>query len=284
MFRLKSLLLPDETPINKAVFSDFTVLGLKHGIKCMQKLIAVEINRWWFGLLLSICVGFSVVSQAKTLTVAAAQWPGYTHADGTGLYFQILREALATENIQLNIRTSNWKRAKHMFHANRADILICDYRSADPMRLWPRWHLDFDQPILLFSRLQLTNLQQLQDQPVGWLLGYDFDRYLPVSVKSYEVATDQEGFTLLQHGRLTAFISYQMHLPPALKSQFHSLELAAAQPMYPVFHNDFNGRMLARAFDTGMRRLYQSGRLAELFNNPELYQHARFEPLAQSLN
>lgn len=277
------MLLPDETPINKAVFSDFAVLGLKYGIKCMQKLIAVGINRLWSGLLLSVCVWYSVVSQAKTLTVAAAQWPGYTHADGTGLYFQILREALATENIQLNIRTSNWKRAKHMFQANRADILICDYSSADPMRLLPRWHLDYDQPIVLFSLQQLSSLHQLQDQPVGWLLGYDFDRYLPVSVKSYEVATDQEGFTLLQHGRLTAFISYQVHLPTTLKSRFYSIELAAAQPMYPVFHNDFNGRMLARAFDAGMRRLYQSGRLAELFNNPALYQHARFEQLAQSL-
>ncbi len=112
-----------------------------------------------------------------------------------------------------------------MFHANRADILICDYRSADPMRLWPRWHLDFDQPILLFSRQPLSDLQQLRDQPVGWLLGYDFDRYLPVSVKSYEVATDLEGFTLLQHGRLTAFISYQMYLPKPLKSQFYGTEL-----------------------------------------------------------
>lgn len=280
---LKSLLLPDETPINKAVFADFVVLGLKHGIKCMQKLIAVGISRLLSGLLLSVCVWYSMVSQAKTLTVAAAQWPGYTHADGSGLYFQILREALATEDIQLNIRTSNWKRAKHMFHANRADILICDYRSADPMRLWPRWHLDFDQPILLFSRQPLPDLQQLRDQPVGWLLGYDFDRYLPVSVKSYEVATDLEGFTLLQHGRLAAFISYQMHLPKPLQSQLYSTELAAAQPMYPVFHNDFNGRMLARAYDAGMRRLYQSGRLAELFNNTALYQHARFEQLAQTL-
>ncbi len=88
MFGLKSLLLPDETPINKAVFADFVVLGLKHGIKCMQKLIAVGISRLLFGLLLSVCVWYSMVSQAKTLTVAAAQWPGYTHADGSGLYFQ----------------------------------------------------------------------------------------------------------------------------------------------------------------------------------------------------
>lgn len=250
-------------------------------MKCMLKSIFVGMRQLVSGGLLSVCLLCCAESQAKTLTVASAQWRGYTHADGTGLYFQILREALATENVQLNIRTSNWKRAKHMFQANRADILICDYRSVDPMRLWPRWHLDYDQPILLFSLQPILQLQQLQDQSVGWLLGYDFDRYLPVSVRPYEVATDQEGFVLLQHGRLTAFISYQMHLPVPLQSSFHSMELAAAQPMYPVFHNDFNGRNLARAFDAGMQRLYESGRLAELFNNPQLYQHARLDQMEQ---
>jgi ABC-type amino acid transport substrate-binding protein len=267
--------------MNKVLFSVLAVLWPKHGIKCMLKSICAGIKWVLSGGLLFVCLLFSFASFAKTVTVTAAQWPGYTHVDGSGLYFQILREALASENIQLNIRTSNWKRAKHMFQANRADILICDYRAVDTRRLWPRWHLDYDQPILLFSQQPIKDLQQLQDQPVGWLLGYDFDRYLPVSVRSYEVATDKEGFTLLQHGRLSAFISYQMHLPARMQSRFHSMELAAAQPMYPVFHNDFNGRNLARAFDAGMQRLYQSGRLAALFNNPQLYQHARFDKVSQ---
>lgn len=263
----------------KYFFSVLAVLWPKHGIKCMLKLIGAKRKRGLLSGLVFACLLYSGISQAKTVTVAAAQWPGYTHVDGTGLYFQILREALAAEDIQLNIRTSNWKRAKHMFQANRVDILICDYRSVDPRRLWPRWHLDYDQPILLFSQQPIQTLQQLKDQPVGWLLGYDFDRYLPVSVQAYEVASDQEGFTLLQHGRLAAFISYQIHLPAKMQSSLHSMELAKAQPMYPVFHNDFNGRNLARAFDAGMQRLYQSGRLAELFNNPQLYQHARFDQM-----
>jgi hypothetical protein len=220
---------------------------------------------------------FLPVAMAKSLTVAASPWVGLTQADGTGLYFQIFREAMATQDIQIQIRMSNWKRAKHMFYAKRADVLLADYQHEDPSRLYPRWHLDYDQSVQLYSLQPLQNLAELRDRPVGWLLGYDFDQYLPVPVEPYEVATEQEGFMLLQHQRLAAFISYQKHQPDPLVLPLYSLEIVSAQPIYPLFQNDFQGRQLARAYDLGMKLLNQSGRLAELHGSNERYLRARYD-------
>lgn len=228
----------------------------------------------YFSVFLLLCIP---AATAKTIVIAASPWQGLTHADGSGLYFQIFREAMATQDITLNIRLSNWKRAKHMFYAQRADVLLADYQHQDPSRHYPRWHLDYDQSVQLYSLQPLKNLMQLKAQPVGWLLGYDFDQYLPVPVEPYEVATDEEGFMLLQHQRLAAFITYQHHQPDPMVMPLYRVEILSAQPLYPLFHNDFQGRQLARAFDLGMAQLYQSGRLAELHANPNSYQHARYD-------
>lgn len=220
---------------------------------------------------------FLPMALAKSITIAASPWQGLTHSDGTGLYFEIFREAMATQDIQLNFRLSNWKRSKHMFYAKRADVLMADYYVADPGRLYPRWHLDYDQSVQLYSLQPLQNLAQLENRPVGWMLGYDFDQYLPVPVEPYEVATEEEGFMLLQHQRLAAFISYKNHQPDPMVLPLYSLEILSAQPLYPLFHNDFQGRQLARAYDLGMAQLYQSGRLAQLHSSKASYQHARYE-------
>lgn len=231
------------------------------------------ITRYCCSILLVLFLPMAV---AKSITIAASPWQGLTHADGTGLYFQIFREAMASQDIKLNFRLSNWKRAKHMFYAKRADVLLADYRHDDPGRLYPRWHLDYDQTVLLYSLQPLQNLAQLENRPVGWMLGFDFDQYLPVPVEPYEVATEDEGFMLLQHQRLAAFISYQNHQPAPMVLPLYSLEILSAQPLYPLFQNDFQGRQLARAYDQGMALLYQSGRLAELHGNQASYQHARY--------
>lgn len=225
----------------------------------------------------------ATAASAKSIVIASGEWRGYTHANGSGLYFDIFREALNQPDLKLHIRVSNWKRAKHMFIAGRADVLICDYKSGHSGWFYPRWHLDYDQSVQVYSMTPLANLQSLADQPVGWLLGYEFDQYLPVKVKAYEVASHDEGFQLLEHNRLTAFVSYQQHVPARLARQLSVIELQQAMAMYPVFRNDLQGRLLARAYDEGMLRLYQTGRLKELFNNARLYQQANFADVAAQL-
>ncbi len=238
--------------------------------------------RWWYsrgmlsGLIFGISLLWGSVVQAKTVTVVAAQWPPLTQVDGSGLYFDVLREALDGQDIRFNIRVVNWKRAKQMFYAKRADILLADYHMTGLRQHFPFWHLDMDRPVILFSPQPVQALTQLQGKAVGWLLGYDFDQLLPVRVDGIEVQTEIQGFELLEHQRLDAYISYDEQVPPRLQGKLQRIVLMGAQPLYPVFQNDFAGRKLAEQFDQGMQRLYQSGRLQQLYQ--QYYQRAAFPP------
>lgn len=232
--------------------------------------------RWVCMLWLIVC-GIAPVS-AKTVTVVSGEWPGLTHADGSGLHFEIFRQAMALSNIHIKTRVSNWKRAKHMFAQQRVQVLLGDYKTASDDLIYPTWHLDYDTAIVLYSLKPLPRLSELAQQPVGWVLGYDFGVFLPVPVVPYEVATAAEGFSLLQHGRLAALISSDNNVPAALSSKLTRITLQPGKAMYPVFQNSFEGRLLARAYDEGMRQLYESGRLEALFHHAGNYQQAKFPP------
>ena len=230
----------------------------------LQALLAVMMLCW------------PALTQAKTITVVAGAWGEFSKADGTGLYFDVLREALAQSDIELNIRVTNWKRAKQMFYAGRADVLLADFRGSGDRRFVPDWHLNMDPPVLLFSLQPVKDLRSLQGKAVGWMLGYDYGDYLPVAVNGIEVSAEKFGFDMLQFGRLDAYISYQDNVPDGLLPQLQQRQLTPAQALYPLFQNTFSGRQLAADFDLGMQRLYQSGRLHQLYG--KYYQKAGFPP------
>ncbi|ALZ75483.1 transporter substrate-binding domain-containing protein [Rheinheimera sp. F8] len=225
-------------------------------------------------LCLFACISIGLPLQAKTITVAAGAWGGMSAADGSGLYFQVLREALSGTDIELKFRVTNWKRAKQMFYANRADLLLADYRSNGNRQFFPQWHIDMDPPVVAFSLQPLLKADGLQGKTVGWMLGYDFGQFIPVPVEGVEVSAEQFGFDMLEYGRLDAYISYDYNVPQALRPKLKRLQLSPAQQLFPVFQNTFTGRQLAAEFDRGMQRLYQSGRLQQIY--AEHYQQASF--------
>lgn len=248
----------------------------QHKQQCRPKWRGI-LSAGFYAVLAVIFLCGPVLTQAKTITVVAGAWGDFTKADGTGLYFDVLRAALAQSDIELNIRVTNWKRAKQMFYAGRADVLLADFRGSGDRRFVPDWHLNMDPPVLLFSLQQVKELESLQGKAVGWMLGYDYGDYLPVTVNGIEVSAEKFGFDMLQYGRLDAYISYQDNVPHELRKKLKQRQLAAAQALYPVFQNTFAGRQLAADFDRGMQRLYQSGRLQQLYGT--YYQSAAFPPV-----
>ncbi len=234
-------------------------------------------NKWQYSVLLVLALSSLLPAQAKTIRVVSGAWGEMTQVDGKGLYIQVVREALADTGVELNVRVTNWKRAKQMFYANRADLLLVDHFDNNSRQFYSRWHLDMDPPVVMFSLSPLGERSALQGKTVGWMLGYEFGRYLPVAVNGIEVSEEQFGFDLLEYGRLDAYISYEDKVPAALTATLQRLQLAPAQPLYPVFQNTFAGRQLAADFDRGMARLYHSGRLEKIY--AEYFQRARFPAL-----
>ena len=52
--------------------------------------------------------------QIKTINVVAPMWEDYTNADGSGMYWDIIRSIYVNENIKLKTSTVPWNRAMKM--------------------------------------------------------------------------------------------------------------------------------------------------------------------------
>lgn len=224
-------------------------------------------------LMLVFCCAVS--AQSKPLTAVAEAWQGYTEPDGQGIYWQIVREAMLHSGYQIQPEVANWKRARHQFEQKNAELLIGATQVDMAQAIFPRWHLDFDDAIYLFTLEPMTDLQQLQHQTVAFLLGYQFERYLSdIVIRSYEVSTTDQVLDLLQLGRIQAFIGYHFNLPET--ARVHQQQLRERTPLYVVFQPTERGQKLAAAYEQGMAYLYQSGRLQEIFANDSLYRMAGF--------
>lgn len=202
---------------------------------------------------------------ASSITVVSSPWPGYTEPDGHGLYFDVMREALRTQGVEFKTQISNWKRARFAFASQRADVLVCDYASEHATGVYPKWFLDVDPAVFVFSREPLSTLDRLNGHEVGWVLGYEFASLVPADVQVVEVDSHADGFRMLQAGRLTALVSYQQHVPQGWQGPLFQLQVQPPRHLYPVFQNTIQGRQLATKFDLGMEQLRRSGRLKMLY-------------------
>lgn len=213
--------------------------------------------------------------------VVSSQWPGFTQADGTGLYFEVLRQALRSQGVEFKVQVSNWKRARFAFEQQRADVLVCDYANEHSEGVYPVWYLDMDPAVFVYSRQPLSSLSMLQRQPVGWVLGYKFARLVPNDIQLVELDSHADGFRMLQAGRLAAVVSYQQHVPADWQGPLFKIQVQAPRPLYPVFQNTQAGRELARLFDLGMQQLQQQGRLQALYP-PDIWQRSGLETFIPS--
>ena len=222
---------------------------------------------------------------AEQISVGADEWRGYTHADGSGIYFELLNKIYP--EYQLQFKLDSFNRALTKFEQKNLDIIIGVYKEDLQHALFPNWYLDTEYPIKAFydkKRFSINKLSDLSTLTTSWLRGYAFDRYLPKLTNSYLVDDVKLGFKLLANKRIDAFIDYSYNLPEEYQQAFSSFEVLPSRHVYIAFQRNKHGKKLALQFDQKMTELRHSGELERLFTTD--YQRsglADFNPIKNAL-
>jgi len=215
----------------------------------------------------------SVFSHAQQIKVGSDQWPGFTNADGTGIYYNLLKRIYAEHNLEIQIDTYN--RVLNNFHQNKLDIAIGVYRENIKQGIIPDWFLDTEYPIVAFydpSVTKITNVSDIKNKLVSWKRGYQFDLFISDIKNVYLVNNTQTGFELLNKKRVDVFMDYPKNIPKKYTQKFLSFEIVPSRHIYLAFQNTENGKSLAKKFDRSMTKLRESGELAKIFGDE--YQHS----------
>lgn len=205
---------------------------------------------------------------AEQLKIGISEWRGYTNADGTGIYFDLLKKTYPQHTFI--IKPDSYNRTIANFNKGELDLIVGIYREDIAEGILPHWHLDTEAPITAYyadKTLNIERLADLKNLTVSWIRGYRFDNFIPYVKTPYLVNDVQTGFELLEKGRIDVFIDFPYNLPTKNQTTLISFEIMPPRHIYIGFQHNKFGALLSQQWDSAMLKLRESGELAKIFSD-----------------
>lgn len=226
---------------------------------------------WLFCALLACNAVQATTAVPQQIRIASDVWEGHTHADGTGLAWDILRQVFEPAGVKLQIQSVPYTRSIGLVQRGEADAWVGSYlNEVDKGVFYPRQPYDADQiaALGLVGTPQPT-LASLGDFRLVWMRGYEYQRYLP-NLRQYSEVQRRGGILGmldLDHADfyIDAVTEIEDVLSEAKEPARYRTTLLTALPIYLGFTDNPRGRALAGLYDQRMELLVKQGRLRAIF-------------------
>lgn len=229
---------------------------------------------WWRVLLLALLVGNTAQAESavpREVRLASEVWADYTHADGSGLAWDLLREVFEPLDIKLVVQSVPYTRSIGLVRRGEADAWVGSYLNEIESGVrYPRWHYDADQ----ISALGLLDkptprLDSLEDYRLVWVRGYAYQRYLPNLTRYQEVQRRSGILGMLNHDHADFYIDARTEIDDVLETapdpdRYRVTDLTRL-PLYLGFADTPRGQALMKLYDQRMDELVARGSLRPLF-------------------
>lgn len=227
-------------------------------------------------MLALLCLSFpiAVLADDKKVLLVSEEWEDATNPDGTGVYWELLREVYEAAGYKVEHMTVPYARAVAMVLQGDADAWVGSYMDEEEEALYPKWHFDADIVMAAFRKDKMPEFKgqaSLAGKRVGWVRGYNYDEYLKVDVQMTELNNRESGLNMVLRDRLDAVLDDAEELALALeniKADAEPLKKVKLMqlPLYLAFHNSERSKALIKVFDQHFEPLVKSGRVQALFD------------------
>ena len=227
--------------------------------------------RPYISLLIVVCFLLGVQSlhakdDREVINIITPAWKGWTNADGSGFYFDIMREVFQEEHFEIKYQIAPFKRSKHMVQSGSADAMFGVFSEAlrrDDIAT-PFYHIDEAYYSVVFKRtLVWDGIQSLVGKRIMIPRSYNIKFQLGIDFEVIDVSDSQQGLKMLSADREAYFVSDHDEIFAASQSiniplERYRVEKINKHKLYVGFAGNAKGRKLARVFDR---------RFAELLHN-----------------
>ena len=229
-------------------------------------------------ILMFVCAsGLVFAKDTKEIVVATESWKGATNHDGSGLYWDIMKRVYEPLGYTIVKKHTSYEESVKMVKNGDADLYLGSYIDEHTFVLYPKYYFDQDIVIAVFNTEAIDKWEgkkSLRDMNVGWVRGYDFDKYLNVKVHKKEFSTRNNGLKLLKNQRLDAFVDDRDDIKPylvkaKLDPEYFKQKIIMQLKLYPAFSNNVFGQKLKTTWDKQMGKLIQTEAFKELYFNSE---------------
>ncbi len=190
----------------------------------------------------------------NTVTVAGANWTGFVNPDGTGTYLDPIRKAFQSDK-EIKWDISEFERARRLFLAQRADILVGVYRTTYPDKLYPSKPIDIENELRAYfmpDRVNINTIADLDDKVIAWRHGYEFQGLLNNYTTHVAHEDNARAFALLAAGKLEVILDYVHNVPPSLRNKVDSIVVLPKETLWLVFQNTPKGQALLRQYEASI--------------------------------
>jgi hypothetical protein len=211
----------------------------------------------------------------KTISVVAPVWEGYTNKDGTGVYWEVLKEIYEPLGISVKTKSVPWNRAMKMVSKYRTyNAIVGEYRDSEESVIFPDYSIDTEYMSALTKNTsghKFTGLSSLTGKTVGWIKDYEVIPESKRDFKLREFRNIEQGIEYLNGGKLDFLIDDWDEIAAAMKeasmtSADYSVDaMPEGTPLYAAFSVDNISREFIKIYNERIPILAKSGKLEEIY-------------------
>jgi len=215
--------------------------------------------------------------ESKDIVVATESWDGATNRDGTGLYWDIIEEVYEPLGYTIIKKYKSYNKATEMVRTHNADMYLAAYKNEKTFALYPKYYFDQDVVLAIYRSDIIEDWKgqgSLKGLKVGWIRGYDYDKYLSQKVKVQEVNTRSNGMKLLKSEHLDAFLDAKEDIAPYLRkaqldTEYFAKKIILQLKLYPAFAKNKQGEKLMKIWDKRISSLIKTQKFKEIYFHSE---------------
>lgn len=233
--------------------------------------------------------GETAADEVTTIEIVTQEWDMLTNADGTGLWFDIVRAVYEPAGVALNITFLPWKRSLDMVNNQEADAYFGEYdEDIYTEHVWlPRYPLDSEIVAAIFPQGTFPDWNDktsLQGTRVICPRGADYHltELAGIDITYYEVDDIANGLKMLEAGRADAYADNLESIKYALEESGLDAAAYRIEPLWSVyvyvaFAQTPKSKRLIEIYDERIPLLRDSGELQQIFERWEV-EFPAFEP------
>lgn len=209
----------------------------------------------------------------KTIMLASEEWPERTNKDGSGLYWDLIKEVYSRAGVEVKHTIVPYSRSVAMTESGEVDGWVASYEDEEDWAVFPENGFDQDNVVALVlakNAAGWSGQDSVKGKHLSWMRGYAYDDYLDVDVDYTEVDKRTSGVALVRRERAFAFLDDKREIMDAVEGSGTNTEGMEVVPMlglslYLGFMDNSKGEELAKAFDVGWEAMMADGTVAKIF-------------------
>ena len=227
---------------------------------------------------IATCLPLRAEEKITEITATASDAPSFTAADGTGLYFDLIRLIFEPLGIKVKFKVAPWNRAVSYVINKQADLMFghfCDQKWANENNvIYSKYPHGLEIVAALFLKGEVADWKgeaSLENAKVAWPLGYDYHMFLKVKTNWTESKDTDTGLEMLDNKRMKFYLDDKAVLVDLFKRNKGKWNMDKYQ-MEDVIRNDLvmilpktpRGKQVADIYNRRLPEVAKTGQIEKI--------------------